>query len=60
MKPAEQRQHIKAHAVALAKAAQTGDAIALNATEVALDLMLSRIIPDKPTLAQFLQEQAQA
>lgn len=60
MIPAEQRKTIEAYAVALAKAAQTGDAIALNATKVAFDLMLSRIIPDKPTLAQVLHEQTQA
>jgi hypothetical protein len=60
MNPAEQRQTIASHAIALAKAAQTGNAIVLNATEVAFDLMLSRIIPDKPTLAQVLHEQTQA
>jgi hypothetical protein len=49
--PAELRQTLKAHAVALAKAAQTGDAIVLNATETAFDLVLGRLIPDKPTLA---------
>ena len=54
MKPAEQRQTIEAHAVALAKAAQSGDAIVLNATKVAFDLVLSRIIPDKPTMADVL------
>ena len=60
MNTAEQRQTIKSHAVALAKAAQTGDAIVLNATEVAFDLMLDRMIPDKPTLAQVLHEKTQA
>lgn len=54
MNPAEQRQTLKAHAVALAKAAQSGDAIVMNATEVAFDLMLSRVIPDKPTLADVM------
>ena len=52
MTPAEIRQALKAHAVALAKAAQTGDAIVLNATETAFDLVLGRLIPDKPTLAE--------
>ncbi|MBK8093063.1 MAG: hypothetical protein IPK32_14010 [Verrucomicrobiaceae bacterium] len=50
MTPAEIRQQIKTHAVSLAKAAQTGDAIVLNATETAFDLVLARLIPDKPTL----------
>jgi hypothetical protein len=52
--PAEIRQALKAHAVALAKAAQTGDAIVLNATETAFDLVLGRLIPDKPTLAEVI------
>jgi hypothetical protein len=55
----EIRQCIKAHAVSLAKAAQTGDAIVLNATETAFDLVLGRLIPDKPTLASVEAAQKQ-
>lgn len=58
--PAEIRQHVKAHAIALAKAAQTGDAIVLNATETAFDLVLGRLIPDKPTLASVEAAQKKA
>lgn len=55
MTPPEIRQAIKAHAIALAKAAQTGDAIVLNATETAFNLVLAKLIPDRPTMADALR-----
>jgi len=57
MNPAQQRQTVMEYCVALAAAAQTGNAFVVNATQTAIEVQLSRLIPDKPTLAEVTAKQ---
>lgn len=51
MNPSQQRQTVMEYCVALAAAAQTGNAFVVTATQTAIEVQLNRLIPDKPTLA---------
>lgn len=56
MNPAQKRQTVMEFCVALAAAAQTGNAFVFNATQAAIDVQLTRLIPDKPTLESVLAQ----
>ena len=58
MIPAQQRQTVMEYCVALAAAAQTGNAFVFNATQTAIEVGLLRLIPDKPTLESVLSQQS--
>ena len=58
MSPAQQRQTIMEYCVALAAAAQTGNAFVFNATQTAIEVQLTRLIPDKPTMESVLNSKA--
>lgn len=58
MNPAQKRQTVMEFCVALAAAAQTGNAFVFNATQTAIEVGLLRLIPDKPTLDGVLNQQA--
>ena len=58
MNPAQQRQTVMEYCMALAAAAQTGNQFVFAATQTAIEVQLSRLIPDKPTLASVLSQQA--
>ena len=57
MNPAQQRQTVMEYCVALAAAAQTGSQFVVTATQTAIELQLTRLIPDKPTLESVLAQQ---
>ena len=57
MTPAQQRQTVMEYCVALAAAAQTGNAFVANATQTAIEVQLARLIPDKPTLTEVIAAQ---
>lgn len=57
MNPAQQRQTVMEYCVALAAAAQTGNAFVVNATQTAIEVQLNRLIPDKPTLESVMAQQ---
>lgn len=57
MIPAQQRQTVMEYCVALAAAAQTGNQFVFAATQTAIEVQLSRLIPDKPTLAEVTAKQ---
>ena len=54
MNPAQQRQTVMEYCVALAAAAQTGNAFVFTATRTAIEVQLHRLIPDKPTLESVM------
>ena len=56
MSPSQQRQTVMEYCVALAAAAQTGNAFVVNATQTAIEVGLLRLIPDKPTLDSVLAQ----
>jgi hypothetical protein len=56
MTPAEQREAVLGFCLSFARAAQTGDPLVVTATQTAIELQLSRLIPDKPTLADVLAQ----
>ena len=56
MNPAQQRQTVMEYCVALAAAAQSGNAFVVNATQTAIEVGLLRLIPDKPTLDSVLAQ----
>ena len=56
MNPAQQRQTVMEYCVALAAAAQTGNAFVVNATQTAIDVGMLRLIPDKPALDSVLAQ----
>ena len=58
MNPAQKRQTVMEFCVALAAAAQTGNAFVFNATQTAIDVQLTRLIPDKPTMESVLNSKA--
>lgn len=58
MNPAQKRQAVMEYCVALAAAAQTGNAFVFNATQTAIEVQLNRLIPDKPTLESLLSQQS--
>lgn len=58
MTPSQQRQTVMEYCVALAAAAQTGNAFVFNATQTAIDVQLNRLIPDKPTMESVLNSKA--
>lgn len=58
MSPSQQRQTVMEYCVALAAAAQTGNAFVVNATQTAIEVGLLRLIPDKPTLESVMAQQA--
>lgn len=58
MIPAQIRQAITERAFALAAAAQTGNPHVVNAMTVDFELLLNRLIPDKPTLESVLSQQS--
>ena len=60
MSPAEQRKTVMQYCAAMASAVATGNQFVVTATETAIQVQLERLIPDKPTLAQVLQEQTKA
>ena len=57
MNPAQQRQTVMEYCVALAAAAQTGNQFVFAATQTAIEVQLTRLIPDKPTLAEVTANQ---
>lgn len=58
MIPAQQRQTVIEYCVAMAAAAQTGNAFVMNATLTAIEAETLRLIPDKPTLESVLSQQS--
>ena len=56
MSPSQQRQTVMEYCVALAAAAQTGNQVVVTATQTAIELQLTRLIPDKPTLESVLAQ----
>lgn len=61
MNPAEQRQAILEMCRDFADARMTGNPRVINAVAVDIEhVRLPKLIPDKPTMAQVLHEQAQA
>ncbi len=60
MKPSEQRKTVMQYCTAMAAAVATGNQFVVTATETAIQVQLERLIPNKPTLAQVLHEQAKA
>lgn len=58
MNPAQQRQTVIEYCVAMAAAAQTGNAFVMNATLTAIEAETLRLIPDKPTLESVLSQQS--
>ena len=56
MNPAQKRQTVMEYCVALAAAAQSGNAFVVNATQTAIEVGLLRLIPDKPTLDSVLAQ----
>lgn len=58
MNPAQQRQTVMEYCVALAAAAQTGNAFVFTATRTAIEVQLNRLIPDKPTMESVLNSKA--
>ena len=46
------------YCMALAAAAQTGNQFVFAATQTAIEVQLSRLIPDKPTLESLLSQQS--
>ena len=56
MSPSQQRQTVMEYCVALAAAAQTGNQFVVTATQTAIELQLTRLIPDKPTLDSVLAQ----
>lgn len=57
MSPSQQRQTAMEYCVALAAAAQTGNQFVVTATQTAIEVQLTRLIPDKPTLAEVTANQ---
>ena len=57
MSPAQQRQTVMEYCVALAAAAQSGNQFVFAATQTAIEVQLTRLIPDKPTLAEVTANQ---
>jgi len=59
MNPAQKRQAAMELCIAMAAAAQTGNQFVVTATQTAIELQLTRLIPDKPTLESVLAPQGQ-